>query len=66
MSCAACRHFVDAPAAIEAGLPGLSALASGHAASRADDGYCAHHDRYVPAAAGCAAFAPMLSFGESP
>jgi hypothetical protein len=54
--CGACRHFAAAPGAIERGLPGLSILASAHAASRADDGSCARHDRYVTARAGCADF----------
>jgi len=56
-TCGACRCFESAPAAIERDLPGLAALASGHAASRAADGLCLRHDRYVPATAGCAAFA---------
>jgi hypothetical protein len=51
--CGTCRHFEDWPAAIERGLPGIAALSSAHAASRADDGFCQRHDRYLPATAGC-------------
>jgi hypothetical protein len=32
-----------------------------HAATRADDGYCEHHDRYIRAAAQCATFTPATA-----
>lgn len=57
-ACGQCGWFADAPAGIERGLPGLTALGSAHASSRAGDGLCARHDRYVPAAASCRWFAP--------
>jgi hypothetical protein len=57
-ACRACRHFRDDPAEIERAEPGLAALSSAHAASRADDGYCAHHDRYVQPTARCPIFVP--------
>jgi hypothetical protein len=56
--CRDCAAFEDAAATIERGLPALAALGSAHGANRADDGLCAHHDRYVRASASCAAFRP--------
>ncbi len=53
-SCRTCRHFVDAPSAIEAALPGLTSFSSAYAAVRSDDGICALHDRYVGADSVCA------------
>ena len=46
-ACAACRHFRDDPADIEAALPGLSVLSSGYASVRGQDGLCLKHDRFV-------------------
>jgi hypothetical protein len=57
ISCRACRHFIAAPAAIENSLPGMGSLSSGHGATRAGDGLCGLHDRFVAATARCAAFA---------
>jgi hypothetical protein len=57
-ACGACRHFRDDPAAIERAEPGIAVLSSAHAASRADDGFCAQHDRYVQAGARCPIFTP--------
>jgi hypothetical protein len=56
-TCRSCRHFDDAPPAIEAALPGLTSLGSAYAAVRCDDGLCAVHGRLVGAARGCAAHA---------
>jgi hypothetical protein len=56
-TCLTCRHFNDAPAALEAALPGLSSLSSAYAAVRLSDGICAMHDRYVSAASACARYA---------
>ena len=55
-ACRACRHFSDDPAVLERALPALAALSSAHGASRAGDGYCSRHDRYLPATASCAVF----------
>jgi hypothetical protein len=55
--CLRCRHFKNAPAQVEAALPGLSSLSSAHAAVRCDDGLCAVHARYVAASSLCPAFA---------
>lgn len=43
-TCFGCLHFSNDPAAIEAALPGLSSLSSGHASVRADDGICRAHE----------------------
>jgi hypothetical protein len=56
-SCLGCRHFKNAPAALEAALRGMSSLSSAYAAVRGQDGLCAVHDRYVAASSVCAAFA---------
>jgi hypothetical protein len=55
-ACAVCRHFDAAPLAIEAAFPGLSALSSGFAAVRSNDGVCALLDRYVSASSRCGSF----------
>jgi hypothetical protein len=56
-TCMQCRHFKNAPAEVEAALPGLSSLSSAYSAVRCDDGICAVHDRYVAASSTCPAFA---------
>lgn len=56
--CGACRHFSNAPAALEAAFPGLTAMSSGHASVRAEDGLCARRDLYLSARATCAGFEP--------
>jgi hypothetical protein len=56
-SCLGCGHFLNAPAPLEAAMPGLSSLSSAHAAVRCDDGICAVHDRYVSADSVCSSFA---------
>ncbi len=56
MKCGGCVFFEARPAEIETTMPLLKALSSAHGASRADDGYCDHHDRYVRARALCLAF----------
>jgi hypothetical protein len=61
LSCLSCRYFEHAPARIEAALPGLSALSSGYAAVRCDDGICAIHDRYVAASSFCSAYSQPVS-----
>jgi hypothetical protein len=54
--CAACGHFRNDPAFLEAAIPGWASLGSAHGATRADDGLCLRHDRYLSARAGCADF----------
>jgi hypothetical protein len=55
--CRNCRHFSNDPALIEDLIPGLASLGSAHGSTRADDGFCRHHDLYLGAAATCADFA---------
>jgi hypothetical protein len=56
--CRNCRVFEGRPLALEARLPGIRVLSSAHGSSRADDGLCLRHDRFVPARATCGDFAP--------
>lgn len=55
--CANCRQFRNDPAEMEAALPGLAALSSGHGSTRDDDGLCLRHDRFVTPTSTCPAFA---------
>ena len=59
--CRDCAHFRNAPADLEAALPGLNSLSSANNASRADDGVCPVHDRLVNAGARCADYSAALS-----
>jgi len=45
--CGRCVFFENSPAAIEAAFPGLSAMSSGFASVRSQDGLCRKHDRYL-------------------
>jgi hypothetical protein len=54
--CGACAYFDNDPQRMEAAIPGLASLSSGHACVRADDGLCHRHDRYVSARFGCGDF----------
>ena len=45
--CGNCLHFENDPAAIERECAGLTALGSGFASVRANDGFCRLHDLYV-------------------
>ena len=63
-TCRACRHFRNDPAFLEASFNGLSALSSAWGSTRADDGICVLHGRYLSAEASCEDFAqldPILS-----
>ena len=55
--CRDCLHFVDDGAVIEATFPGLSALSSGDASVRGQDGLCTLRDIYLPGSDGCGWFA---------
>lgn len=57
-SCRACVHFCNNPAYLEAIFAGYSALSSAWGSTRAEDGLCLRHDRYLSANAGCADFTP--------
>ena len=63
--CGACAHFDNAPASLEAAFGGLSAMSSGYASVRAEDGLCARRGLYLSARESCAAFAPRRP-AESP
>lgn len=54
--CRTCAHFRDDPASLEAAFPGLTALGSGYASVRAEDGLCLRHDRYLSGRASCGEF----------
>ncbi|HYA71696.1 MAG TPA: hypothetical protein VEF36_00920 [Roseiarcus sp.] len=53
-ACFGCRHFVNEWRAIEAAMPGLASLSSGHASVRADDGLCLKHAIYLNGRRACA------------
>ncbi len=54
--CGNCVHFANAPAAMEAALPGLATMGSGFGSVRAQDGLCALHGYYLAAWDRCARF----------
>jgi hypothetical protein len=54
--CGACAHFRNDAAFLEAALPGLASLSSGHASVRGEDGLCLRHDRYLTATSWCSDF----------
>lgn len=58
-SCRACVHFRNDPAYLEAIFSGYSTLSSAWGSTRAEDGLCLRHDRYLSADAGCCDFAPF-------
>ncbi len=55
-SCRACVHFRNDPAYLETVFAGYSAMSSAWGCTRAEDGICLRHDRYLSADAGCADF----------
>jgi hypothetical protein len=57
-NCRGCAHFCNDPAYLEAIFPGMSALSSAWGSTRAEDGLCRRHDRYLSADAGCSDFTP--------
>ena len=54
--CRSCADFRNDADYLEAALPGLTSLGSGHASVRAADGICIRHDRYLGADSWCADF----------
>jgi hypothetical protein len=56
--CLSCAHFRNRPVELESAMAGLVSLSSAYSSTRADDGLCAKHDRYVNANAGCDDFDP--------
>jgi hypothetical protein len=56
--CQNCMHFQNQPALIEAAYPGLTALSSGFASVRDQDGFCNYHQLYLSARDSCSRFVP--------
>jgi hypothetical protein len=57
--CAACAYFRDDAEFIEANMPGLTSMGSGHASVRARDGICLRLDRYLSGDGLCGHFAAI-------
>jgi hypothetical protein len=57
-SCLFCAYFRNAPVELESAIAGLVCLSSAYGSTRADDGLCAKHHRYVNANARCDDFDP--------
>jgi hypothetical protein len=55
--CSLCAHFRDDSNLVEAAMPGLASLSSGHASVRASDGICLRLGRYLSGRAHCVEFA---------
>jgi hypothetical protein len=54
--CMGCVHFRNCPDYLEAEIPGLKTMGSGHASVRKDDGICTLLDLYLSADAWCEQF----------
>ncbi len=52
-NCGNCRHFANAPASLEAHLPGLQCMGSGYSSVRDRDGICHFHGLYLSADSVC-------------
>jgi hypothetical protein len=52
--CRGCTHFCQDGARLEVALPGLAVLSSAAGSTRADDGFCRHHDALINGQARCA------------
>jgi hypothetical protein len=52
-ACRTCRHFEQRAGALEAMLPGLSALSSAYGSVRAGDGLCKLRERYAADSSRC-------------
>jgi hypothetical protein len=55
-NCMPCTYFCEDPVLIEAHLPGLAILSSGHASVRAQDGLCILHELVINGRRRCDAF----------
>ena len=60
-TCFSCAHFCDDPARVEAEMPGLAILSSGHASVRAQDGLCLAHQLVINGRRRCGDFASPAS-----
>ncbi len=54
--CGSCRHFTNAPEAIEAAFPGMAAMGSGFGSARSQDGLCETRGIYLGYADVCEEF----------
>lgn len=59
-TCRSCRHFRNDADFLEAAMPGLASMSSGHGSVKAEDGVCLRHDRYLGAEASCADHEPKI------
>lgn len=59
--CSECANFESDGAVVEAAFPGLSALSSGYASVRGQDGLCTLRDIYLPGSDGCSSFIPVAA-----
>ena len=57
--CGLCRSFSNDPAEIEATFKGLTAMSSGYASVRSQDGLCARHGVYLSFRDVCLDFEPQ-------
>ncbi|HLI22509.1 MAG TPA: hypothetical protein VKV32_15400 [Stellaceae bacterium] len=64
--CRACVHFCNNPAYLESVFSGMTALSSAWGSTRAEDGLCLKHDRYLSADAGCSEFTPAERPADAP
>jgi hypothetical protein len=55
-TCSSCVNFDNDPATLEKELPGFTAMGSGHASVRANDGLCRLHGLYLSATDSCPSF----------
>jgi hypothetical protein len=60
-NCSSCRHFRNDPRELEKAFPGLTSLGSGDGSTRAQDGLCLRHDRYLAASSICADFSRRIA-----
>ncbi|MHA4809527.1 hypothetical protein ACX0G9_15545 [Flavitalea flava] len=56
--CQNCAYFQNDPAFIEKVYPGLTAMSSGFASVRDQDGFCNYNELYLSARDSCPGFAP--------
>ena len=64
--CDRCAHFDGDNASIEAQVPGLTVMGSGHASVRSSDGVCHKHQRYLSFDRSCADFVPASAARAEP
>lgn len=63
--CSRCEHFRNDPAYLEAAFGGLTSLGSAYGSTRAADGICLRHDRFVEPRGWCAGFVAACAPAKS-